>query len=119
MMKVKLLVDEKHKSIDILKSSRDVLKQKISDLSARREALLAKLRQVEEALSQAQQEESLLPKAIKTLEQEQNIQARKALQMKKKLKPVDGSADDDVKEIEEANQIHLRAISTIQALLDM
>jgi len=79
MMKVKLLADEKHKSISILKSSGDVLKQKISDLSAKREALLAELKQVEEALSQAQQEESQLPKAIKTLEQERNTQARKAL----------------------------------------
>jgi len=119
MMKVKLLADEKHKSIGILKSSGDVLKQKISDLSVRREALLAELRQVEEPLSQDQQEESQLPEAIKTLEQERNIQARKALQMKKKLKPVEGSADDDMKEIEEANQICLRAISTIQALLNM
>jgi len=119
MMKVKLVADEKHKSIGIPKSSGDVLKQKISDLSARREALLAELRQVEEALSQAQQEESQLPKAIKTLEKERNIQTHKALQMKKKLKPVEGSADDDVKEIEEANQIRLRAISTIQALLNM
>jgi len=119
MMKVKLLADEKHKSIGILKSSGDVLKQKISDLSARRESLLAELRQVEEALSQAQQEESQLPEAIETLEQERNIQARKALQMKKKLKPVEGSADDDMKEIEEANQIRLRAISMIQALLNI
>jgi len=37
MMKVKLPADEKHKSISILKSSGDVLKQKISDLSAQRE----------------------------------------------------------------------------------
>jgi len=58
MMKVKLLADEKHKNIDILKSSGEVLKQKISDLSARREALLAELKQVEEALSQVQREES-------------------------------------------------------------
>ena len=118
MIKVKLLADEKHKSIGILKSSGDVLKQKISDLSEKREALLAELKQVEEALSQAQQEESQLPEAIKTLAQERNIQARKALQMKKKLKPVEGSADEDMKEIEEANQIRLRAISAIQALLD-
>ena len=61
-MKVKLLADEKHKNIGILKSSGEVLKQKISDLSARREALLAELKQVEEALSQAQREESQLPK---------------------------------------------------------
>jgi len=119
MMKVKLLADEKHKSIGILTSSGDVLKQKISDLSARREALLAELKQVEESLSQARQEESQLPETIKLLEQEQNVQSHKALQMKKKLKPVEGSADDDVKEIEEANQICLRAISTIQALLNI
>ena len=57
-MKVKLLADEKHKSIGILQSSGDALKQKISDLSARREALLAELKQVEDALSQARQEEA-------------------------------------------------------------
>jgi len=39
--------------------------------------------------------------------------------MKKKLKPVEGSANDDMKEIAEANQIRLRAISTIHALLNM
>jgi len=36
--------------------------------------------------------------------------------MKKKLQPVEGSADEDMKEIEEADQIRLRAISTIQSL---
>ena len=56
---------------------------------------------------------------IKTLQQERNIQARKAQQMKKKLKPVEGSADEDIKEIEEANQIRLRDISAIQALLSI
>ena len=118
-MKVKHLADEKHKSIGILKSSGDVLKQKISDLSARRETLLVELKQIEEALSQAQQEESQLPETIKTLEQERNAQARKALQMKKKLKPVEGSANEDMKGIEEADQIRLRAISAIQALLNV
>jgi len=58
MIKVKLLADEKHKSIGILKSSGDARKHKISDLSAKREALLAELKEVEETLSQAQQEES-------------------------------------------------------------
>jgi len=119
MMKVKLLADKKHKNIGILKSSGDALKHKISDLSAKREALLAELKQVEEALSQAQQEENQLPEAIKLLEQERNVHGHKALQLKKKLKPVEGSADEDIKEIEAANQIRLRAISAIQALLNM
>jgi len=37
--------------------------------------------------------------------------------MKKKLRPVEGSADEDIRDIEEANQIRLRSISAIQALL--
>jgi hypothetical protein len=41
-----------------VQSSGDELKQKIFDLSAKRETLLAELKQVEEALTQAQQEES-------------------------------------------------------------
>ena len=67
---MKCLADEKHKSIGILQSSGDEMKQKISTLSAKREALLAELKQVEEALSQAQQEENQLPEMIKTLQQE-------------------------------------------------
>jgi chromosome segregation ATPase len=118
MRKEKLLTDEKHKNIGILRSSGDALKQKISDLSARRESLLAELKEVEDALSQAQQEESQLPETIKLLEHERNVHGRKALQLKKKLKPIEGSADDDIKEIEAANQIRLRAISAIQALLN-
>jgi len=53
MMKEKLLTDEKHKTIGTLKSSGDAPKHKISDLSAKWEALLAELKQVEDALSQA------------------------------------------------------------------
>jgi len=119
MMKEKLQTDEKHNNIGTLRSSGDALKQKISDLSAKREAPLAELKQVEVALSQAQQEESQLPETIKLLEQERNIHGRKVLQLKKKLKPIEGSADDDIKEIEAANQIRLRAISAIQALLSI
>ena len=56
---------------------------------------------------------------MKLLEQERNVHGRKALQMKKKLKPVEGCADDDTKVKDEANQIRLRAISAIQTLLNM
>jgi hypothetical protein len=81
--------------------------------------LLAELKEVEVALTHARQEESQLPNAIKALQQERDIQARKALATKKKLKPVEGAADEDIKEIKEANQIRLRAISAIQSLLNL
>jgi len=58
MLQVKHAADENHKSIGVLQSSRAELKQRIFDLSTKREALLAELKQVEEALTQAQQEES-------------------------------------------------------------
>ena len=119
MLQVKYAADEKHRSIGTLQSLGEELKQKISDLSSRREAMLAELKQVEEALSQAQQEENQLLDALKNLQQERDAQARKALQMKKKLKPVEGLADEDAKEIEEANEIRLRAISAIQTLLNV
>jgi len=70
-------------------------------------------------MTQAKQEESQLPDMIKSLQQERDAQARKALLMKKKLKPVEGSADEDTKEIEEANHIRLRVILPIQTLLNL
>jgi len=39
--------------------------------------------------------------------------------MKKKLRPVEGSADEDITKIEEADQNRLRAISAIQTLLNI
>ncbi|XP_066363546.1 uncharacterized protein [Miscanthus floridulus] len=119
MLQLKQIADEKHKGIGNLQTSGAELKQKILDLSARKMALLAELKEVDAALTHAQQEESQLPNAIKALQQERDIQARKALAMKKKLKPVEGAADDDIKEMEEADQIRLRAILAIQSLLNL
>jgi hypothetical protein len=41
------------------------------------------------------------------------------LALKKKLKPVEGVADEDIKEMKEADQIRLLAISAIQSLLNL
>jgi uncharacterized coiled-coil DUF342 family protein len=119
MLQLKQTADEKYKNISSLKTSGAEIKQKISDLSANRMALLAELKDVEAALSHAKQEESQLPDTIKALQQERNIQARKALAVKKKLRPVEGATDEDIKEIEKADQIRLRAISAIQSLLNL
>jgi hypothetical protein len=102
-----------------LQTSGANLKQKILDLSVKRIALLTELEEVETALTHARQEESQLLDVIKALQQERDIQARKALAMKKKLKPVEGVAEEDIKEMKEADQIRLRAISAIQSLLNL
>jgi len=65
MLQVKHAADEKHKNIDTLQSSGVQLKHKISNLSAKREDLLAELKQMEEALTQAQQEEHQLPNVLR------------------------------------------------------
>jgi chromosome segregation ATPase len=101
-----------------LQTSGTDLKQKILDLSAKRAALLAELEEVEAALTQAKQEEDQLPNVIKTLQQERDVQARKTLALKKKLKPVEGTSDEDAKELKEADEIRLCAISAIQTLLN-
>jgi len=54
MLQVKHAADEKHMTISTLQSSGVELKQKISILSTKREALLAELKQVEKALTQSQ-----------------------------------------------------------------
>jgi hypothetical protein len=61
------------------------------------------LEEVETALAHAKQEENQLPNVIKALQQERDVQARKALALKKRLKPVEGVADEDIKEMKEAD----------------
>ena len=58
MLQLKQIADEKHKGIGNLRTSSAELKQKILDLSARKTALLAELKEVDAALTHAQQEES-------------------------------------------------------------
>jgi len=90
MLQVKSVADEKHKSIGNLQVSSAELKQKMTDLLAKREALLAELKQVEETLTRAKQEENQLPNMIKGLQQERDVQARKALLMKTKAQASGG-----------------------------
>jgi chromosome segregation ATPase len=58
MLQLKQIANEKHKSIGNLQTSGAKLKQKILELSAKRMALLAELKEVEAALTHARQEEN-------------------------------------------------------------
>ena len=57
---------------------------------------------------------SKLPTALQQLEAEKQEQARHTYQLHKSIKTVPGSIEADVKEIQDANDIRLRAISVIQ-----
>ena len=48
------------------------------------------------------------------LEEEKQEHARQAYQLYKNIQPIPGSADDDNREIQEANDIRRRMISVIQ-----
>jgi uncharacterized coiled-coil DUF342 family protein len=61
MLQLKQTTDEKHKNIDSLKTSGAELKQKISNLSAKRMALLVELKDVEAALTHASRKKATYP----------------------------------------------------------
>jgi uncharacterized coiled-coil DUF342 family protein len=61
MLQLKQIADEKHKSIGNLQTSGADLKHKILDLSAKRTALLAELKEVEAALTHANKKKASYP----------------------------------------------------------
>jgi len=60
---------------------------------------------------------SQLPTALQQLEAEKQEQARQTYQLHKSIKRVPGSVDVDLKEIQDADNICLHAISVIQNAL--
>ena len=56
---------------------------------------------------------SQIQPTITKLEERKQEQARQAYQLHKSLQPVPGSAEDENKAIQEANEIRLRAINAI------
>ena len=60
---------------------------------------------------------SQLPLALKQLEAEKQEQAHQAYQLHKSLQPIPGSIEADNKEVQQANNIRLRAMIAIQNAL--
>ena len=60
---------------------------------------------------------SQLPTTLQQLEVEKQEQARQTYQLHKSIKIVTGSAEADIKEIQDADDIRLRAIFVIQNAL--
>ena len=114
---LKSLVDSTRAKIDSLTQSKAELEKTKSSLEARREILLKELEQVNQEIADVSNSLFEFPSALQRLEDEKHEQARQAYQLHKSLQPIPGSIDADQKEIQEADDIRLRAVTVIQNAL--
>jgi chromosome segregation ATPase len=87
------------------------------DLEIKRERLIKELEQVNQEIADVDNRLSQLPSALQQLEAKIQEQARQSYQLHKSIKAVLGSAEADIKEIQDADDIRLCAISVIQNVL--
>ena len=89
------------------------MEQSKRDLEAKRERLIKELEQVYQEIADVDNKLSQLPTALQQLETEKQEQARQTFQLHKSIKTVPGSAEADINEIQDADDIRLRVISVI------
>jgi chromosome segregation ATPase len=111
---VKGLVDSIRDKINSPNQSQADLEKTKGELTAKRDLLLQELNRVNQEIATVDNNLSQIPSAIEKLKEEKQEQAHQAYQLHKSLQPILGSADDDNREIQEANEIHLRAMNVIQ-----
>jgi len=114
---LKSLVEVTRGKIISLTQSKTDMEQSKRDLEAKREHLTKELEQVNQEIADVDNRLSQLPSALQQLEVEKQEQARQTYQLHKSLKPIPGSVEADNREIQEADDIRLRAISVIQNAL--
>ena len=102
-----------------LTQSKATMEQSKRDLEAKRECLIKELEQVNQEIVDVDNKLSQLPTALQQLEAEKQEQGRQTYQLHKGIKIVPGSTKADTKEIQDADDIRLRAISVIQNALGL
>jgi chromosome segregation ATPase len=102
-----------------LRCSRPTIVGEIDRLKARKADLMKELRLIGDTITAEETKLAKLPNAIDGLEQEKLQYAQQANRLHKNIQPIPGSADVDLKKIEDADQIHLRVIDTIYGLLNL
>ena len=114
---LKNLAETTRGKIVSLTQSKVDIEQSKRDLEAKRERLIKELEQVNQEIADVDNKLSQLPTALQQLEAEKEEQARQTYQLHKSIKTVLGSAKADIKEIQNADDIRLCAISVIQNAL--
>jgi chromosome segregation ATPase len=112
-------VEDLRRRIDRLCCSCPTIIGEIDRLKARKADLMKELRLIGDAITVEETKLAELPNAIDGLEQEELRYAQQANRLHKNIQPIPGSADVDLKKIEDADQIHLRVIDTIYGLLNL
>ena len=115
---LKNLVETTRGKIASLTQSKADMEQFKRDLEVKRECLIKELEQVNQEIADVYNKLSQLPTALQQLEAEKQEQARQTYQLHKSIKTIPDSAEADIKEIQDADDIRLRAISVIQNALE-
>jgi len=108
------LVETTRGKIASLAQSKEDMEQSKRDLEVKWECLIKELEQVNQEIADVDNKLSQLPTALQQLEAEKQEQGRQTYQLHKGIKIVPGSTKADTKEIQDADDIRLRAISVIQ-----
>ena len=108
---------EVHQRIHFLEDSHPGIVGTIDRLKRRRAELTKEMEQVTKAIDAEEKRLQELPSVIADLKQERQHLAHEALKLHRSVSEVPGSADDDQRILDSADQIRRRAIAAIDALL--
>ncbi|XP_072151288.1 uncharacterized protein [Setaria viridis] len=108
---------EAHRRIHFLEDSRPGIIGEIDRLKRRRAELAKEMEQVTKAISAEEKRLQELPSVIADLTRERQRLAHEALKLHRSASEVPGSADEDQRVLDSADQIRRRAIAAINTLL--
>jgi len=108
---------EAHRRIHFLEDSRPGIIGEIDRLKRRRAELAKEMEQVTKAISAEEKRLQDLPSVIADLKRERQHLAHEALKLHRSASEVPGSADEDQRVLDSADQIRRRAIAAIDTLL--
>nr|TKW28707.1 hypothetical protein SEVIR_3G346250v2 [Setaria viridis] len=108
---------EVHHQINFLESSRPDIVGAIDRLKRRRAELAKKMEQVTKEIAIEEKRLQDLPSVIAELKQERQSLAHEAIKLHRYTPEVPGSANDDQRTLDSADQVRQRTITAINALL--
>nr|TKW32194.1 hypothetical protein SEVIR_2G154350v2 [Setaria viridis] len=108
---------EAHQRIHFLEDSRPGIIGEIDRLKRRRAELAKEMEQVTKAISAKEKRLQELPFVIADLKRERRHLAHEALKLHRSASEVPGSADEDQRVLDSADQIRRQAIAAIDTLL--